>query len=84
MQVARKVIKENFRLDYPEDVPGEIRELLSSCMARDPRDRPTFSDIVSEMDEGGDGGEVIYASLSTFADVDGATGDLGAIRDSNF
>jgi Protein tyrosine and serine/threonine kinase len=59
--VCRKVI-DGYRLSYPDELPKFAQALCAECMSRDPRDRPTFQEIVAALDDTAD--EVIYASLA--------------------
>jgi fibroblast growth factor receptor 1 len=70
MDIARSIIRDGLRLEYPDIVGQSVRDMLDSCMAEDPADRPSFRDIVTFMDSQADTGEVIYADLKTFGTLE--------------
>ena len=49
MQVIFHVTIQRKRLEFPEDTPGELKELALECMAREPKQRPRFDDIVERL-----------------------------------
>ncbi|XP_026673736.1 mast/stem cell growth factor receptor Kit-like [Ceratina calcarata] len=48
-RLLRYVIHENGRLERPDDVPTNVYELMDSCWAKEPEDRPTFAQLHSEI-----------------------------------
>ncbi|XP_029050762.1 mast/stem cell growth factor receptor kita-like [Osmia bicornis bicornis] len=48
-RVLRYIIHENGRLEKPDDVPLCIYNLMCSCWAAEPEDRPNFTQLLSEL-----------------------------------
>lgn len=48
-RVLRYIIHENGRLEKPDDVPLCIYNLMCSCWAAAPKDRPNFTQLLSEL-----------------------------------
>jgi hypothetical protein len=71
---VRRVIA-GHRLTYPDRLPESLDALFLRAMAKDPDDRPTFAEIVEEMDSAS-AGEVVYADLRTFGTATGGEGTL--------
>jgi c-src tyrosine kinase len=80
MDVGRQVIKGR-RLEF-EALPPEIEFMLGSCTVKKPADRPTFADIF-QIFEASSGDEVVYASLSTFSEMQQENADLSVFRDGD-
>ncbi len=49
MQVIFHVTIQRKRLEFPEDTPGELKELALECMAREPKQRPRFDEVVERL-----------------------------------
>jgi serine/threonine protein kinase len=45
------VCNENFRPDIPDDCPVKIKTLITNCWDPDPDSRPSFTDIVTTLDD---------------------------------
>jgi hypothetical protein len=52
MQIGIAVSRRGERPKLPDDVPGELRELITSCWAQDPEARPSFDDVVKAFAKG--------------------------------
>jgi serine/threonine protein kinase len=48
VQAMIAVVKENLRLELPDSVPDDLRNLVASCF-KEVDQRPTFSDIVNNL-----------------------------------
>uniref|UniRef100_T1IKX3 receptor protein-tyrosine kinase n=1 Tax=Strigamia maritima TaxID=126957 RepID=T1IKX3_STRMM len=44
-----KKLKSGYRMDYPEYASADIYEIMQDCWQADPKDRPTFTDLVDRL-----------------------------------
>eukprot|EP01130_Rhizamoeba_saxonica_P006105 TRINITY_DN2427_c0_g1_i2.p1 TRINITY_DN2427_c0_g1~~TRINITY_DN2427_c0_g1_i2.p1 ORF type:complete len:531 (+),score=108.05 TRINITY_DN2427_c0_g1_i2:255-1847(+) len=50
-ELVRKVVKENYRPQIPEDLPPDISDLISQMWHEDPEVRPSSSEVLIRLDE---------------------------------
>ena len=50
IQCALSVLNENKRPPIPNWCPQSFRALIKNCVERNPKDRPTFNEILSALD----------------------------------
>lgn len=51
VQAASMVMHKGLRLEPPEHTPPRLAALLRKCWETNPADRPTFKDVIQELDE---------------------------------
>jgi hypothetical protein len=50
-QVREKVVKSDYRMDLPKDMPNAVGKLVIQCWHKDPDSRPTFKTICGTLEE---------------------------------
>lgn len=61
-----KLIKEGYRMDAPEFAPSEMYQIMTTCWAGDPFNRPPFRKVVEEIElQLSDATKHIYLNFSS-------------------
>lgn len=48
-QLKNSIVSQKVRPEIPQDVPKPYKDLIEKCWSQDPKERPTFEDIVNQM-----------------------------------
>lgn len=48
-EVWRKVVIENYRPEFPEDIPEDYKKLAFACWDPEPKNRPSFDDVQNQL-----------------------------------